>query len=182
MSAAATLKRPPETSDHHLGTLNSSIMIVEYADFACPFSAELAGVLDKVMRQYKDICLVSRHFPLTSVHPNAGIAAMAAEAAGKQHKFWEMHHLLFKHYSALDPESVFHLARELRLDMRRFLNDLEEENLLERVQRDFRGGMENAIDGTPTLFINGILYEGDLSVQGISAEIDQILTEDQIRP
>lgn len=181
MSASPTLKHSPVRKDHHLGSMSSSIMIVQYADFQCPFCAEAALVLDQILRSYRDVCLVFRHFPLTNTHPQAGIAAMAAEAAGKQDRFWEMHHSLLAHQNELEPESVFQLARDLKIDMRRFLNDIEDDELLERVQSDFRAGMENGVDGTPTIFINGVLFEGDISVEGISAEIDQILTDDQIR-
>lgn len=180
MSSAATLKRPPELDDHHLGSFNASIMIVEYADFLCPFSAESLKVLDQVLKKYKNVCLVYRHFPLTHTHPYAEVAAMASEAASRQGRFWDMHHALFKNQKDLSPESIFNLARELKLDMRKFLNDLEDEGLRKRVHQDFLSGTQNSIDSTPTIYINGVIFEDDISLKGFSDEIDLILREDQI--
>jgi len=180
MSSAATLKRPPELDDHHLGSFNASIMIVEYADFLCPFCAESSKVLVQILKKYKDVCLVYRHFPLTHTHPYAEVAAIASEASSKQGRFWDMHHALFKNQKDLSPETIFNIAREMRLDMRKFLNDLEDETLRKRVHQDFLSGTQNSIDSTPAVYMNGVIFEGDISVNGLSDEIDLILKEDQI--
>lgn len=180
--SATTLKRLPEKHDHHLGPLSASIVIVEYADFECPYSAEAVTVVNQIMKSNDDICIIFRHFPLTSHHHNAGLAAMAAEAAGKQNKFWDMHHALFENQSELGSEMIFRLARELGLDLRKFTNDLEDDHLLKRVQEDFDSGIKSGVDETPTFFVNGIKYEGETSIEGLQAEIDEILEDDSIHP
>lgn len=88
-----------------------------------------------------------------------------------------MHEILFSHQSEIGPESVFNLARELKLDMRRFLNDIEDESLLQKVQHDFKSGIESSVDGTPTFFINGLSFEGEITFEGLIEEIDEILED-----
>lgn len=180
--SATTLKRLPEKYDHHLGPLSASIVIVEYADFECPYCAQAVEVVNQIMKSNDNICIIYRHFPLTSHHRNAGLAAMAAEAAGKQNKFWEMHRALFDNQNDLGSEQIFGIARELGLDLRKFTNDLEDEHLLKHVQEDFESGIKSGVDGTPTFFVNGIKYEGDTTVEGLQEEIDGILEDDSIHP
>lgn len=180
--SATTLKRLPQRTDHHLGKLSASIVIVEYADFECPDSAAAVAVVDELIKTNNDICIIFRHFPLTNHHANAGVAAMAAEAAGKQHKFWEMHNALFANQENLGSEGIFAIARELKLDLRKFTNDLEDEELLQHVENDFDSGVKSGTEGTPTFFVNGIKYEGEVSVEGLQAEIDEILEDDSIHP
>jgi len=177
--ATYTLKTPPENNDHHRGSLDAAVMIVEYADFQCSFCAATSPVLDKIFQTYDDICIVFRHFPVTSTHPNAGVAAVAAEAADRQGKFWEMHHALFTHQEELSAENIFTLAKDIGLDMRDFLNDLEDEHLLNRVRKDFENGVNTGVSETPTLFINGIRFEGLPSFDDLREEIDQILRDNQ---
>lgn len=180
--SATTLKRLPEKQDHHLGPISASIVIVEYADFECPRCAEAVEVVNQIMKSNNDICIIFRHFPLTAHHPNAGLAAMAAEAAGKQNKFWEMHRELFANQDNLGSEQIFSIAREIGLDLRQFTIDLEDEHLLKNVQENFESGIKSGVDGTPTFFVNGIKYEGDTTIEGLQAEIDEILEDDNIHP
>lgn len=174
-----TLKTLPTKNDHCYGSLDASIIIVEYADFQCPFSAATSPVLDKVFQTYDEVCIVYRHFPILSTHPNAGVAALAAEAAGKQNKFWEMHHALFQHQYDLSTENIFSLAKNLGLDMRDFPNDLEDEHLLQKVRGDYTHGINDGVSATPTLFVNGIRFEGMPSYEELREEIDQALQDSQ---
>jgi protein-disulfide isomerase len=175
--ATFTLKTPPGHADHHRGPLNASVIIVEYGDYQCPFCAATAPVLDKLFRRYDDLCLVFRHFPMISNHPNAGVAAVAAEAANRQGKFWEMHQALFENQQDLSTENIFVLAKNLGLDMRDFLNDLEDERLLERVRKDINSGVLNGVNATPTIFVNGIRFEGMPSLDELQNEVDQIISD-----
>jgi protein-disulfide isomerase len=175
--AAFTLKTPPGHADHRRGPLNASVIIVEYGDYQCPFCAATAPVLDKLFRRYDDLCLVFRHFPMISNHPNAGVAAVAAEAANRQGKFWEMHQALFENQQDLSTENIFVLAKNLGLDMRDFLNDLEDERLLERVRKDINSGVLNGVNATPTIFVNGIRFEGMPSLDELQNEVDQIISD-----
>ncbi len=169
-----TLKNPPSKTDHHKGPLDASIIIVEYGDYQSPFCAATAPVLEKIFQSYIDVCLIYRHFPLTATHPNSGVAAMAAEAADRQGKFWEMHQALFDNQKDLSTENILAVAKQLGLDLRVFLNDLEDEDLLERVRRDFNNGINNGVTATPTIFVNGIRFEGLPSFEELREEINEI--------
>lgn len=172
-----TLKNPPTETDHCRGSLEASVMIVEYGDFQCASSAATAPVLDKIFRRYADLGLVFRHFPVINDHPNAGVAAVAAEAANRQGYFWEMHDVLFKNQDDLSTENILLLARELDLDMRDFLNDLEDERLLEKVRKDLNQGVLNGVKTTPTLFVNGVRFEGAPSYEELVEEIEEIFKD-----
>jgi len=174
-----TLKTPPLENDHHQGLLSASIVIVEYADFQCPLSAAVAPVLDKIFHRYDDVCIIFRHFPIITIHTNAGVAAVATEAANRQGKFWEMHHALFSKQQDLSTENIFAIAKSLGLNMREFLNDLENEKLLDHIRKDIKSGVNNGIIDIPTIFINGIRFEGSPTLDELSEEIDQILSDNQ---
>lgn len=169
-----TLKTPPDKSDHHKGPLDAAIVIVEYADFQDPSSARLVPILDQIFQTYIDVCLIFRHYPLIATHPNAGVAAVAAEAADRQGKFWEMHHQLFAHQDDLQTENILNIARELGLDLRQFLNDLEDDRLFEKVRKDFTNGINNGVNSTPAIFVNGVRFEGLPSLEELQEEINQI--------
>lgn len=172
-----TLKTLPTEYDNHRGPLSATIVIVEYADFQCPFSAATSPILDKVFQTYDDVCIVFRNFPVLKTHPNAGVAAVASEAAAKQKKFWEMHHALFENQRDLSTENIFTLAKNLDLDMRDFLNDLEDEHLMEKVRNDYNHGVNDGVSSTPTLFVNGVRFEGLPSFEELREEIDQVLRD-----
>lgn len=174
-----TLKTPPDKTDHHRGPLSASIVIVEYGDYQCPFSAATVPVIDKLFRTYDDICLIFRHFPIISTHPNAGVASVAAEAADHQGKFGEMHLALFNHQDDLSTENIFTIAKGMGLNMRDFINDLENERLLQRVRKDINSGVLNGVNATPTIFVNGVRLEGMPSFEEFQEEIDQILRDNQ---
>jgi protein-disulfide isomerase len=174
-----TLKTLPTEYDNHLGLLSATIVIVEYADFQCPVSAATSTVLDKIFQTYDDVCIVYRHFPVLATHPNSGVAAVASEAAAKQNKFWEMHHAMFENQHDLSTENIFTLAKDLDLDMRDFLNDLEDEQLLQKVRNDYNHGVNDGVSSTPTLFVNGIRFEGLPSFEELREEIDQMLQDNQ---
>lgn len=179
MSAAATLKSTPLKTDHHKGSLSASLIIVEYGDYECPHCAEASIVIEQLLNFYPDTCYIFRHFPLSKIHQHARLAAVAAEAAAKQNKFWKMHQALFLHQDGLSSERIFTIAREAGLNMREFLNDLEDGDLLEKVNDHFSSGIQSSVESTPTLFINGIHFEGSISVIDLKAELDEILRYDQ---
>jgi protein-disulfide isomerase len=169
-----TLKNPPIKTDHHKGPLEASIIIVEYGDYECPRSAAMVPILDKIFKSYIDVCLIFRHLPLVSSHPHSAVAAVAAEAAAQQNKFWEMHQALFENQSDLSTENILSIARDLKLNMRKFVNDLENEKLLKKVRVDLNNGINNGIKVTPTIFVNGIRFEGIPSYEEIREEIKHI--------
>jgi protein-disulfide isomerase len=101
-----------------------------------------------------------RHYPLSGVHHHAQQAAEAAEAAGAQGKFWEMHTLLFERQQALQTKDLIRYAGELGLDVERFRDELKRGKYSERVRADFLAGVQNGVYGTPGLFLNGVRYDG----------------------
>jgi protein-disulfide isomerase len=152
---------PVGPDDHIQGAETAPLTLVEYGDYQCPYCAAAHVNVRLVQDQLGPrLRFVFRNFPLTQVHPLAELAAEAAEAAGSQGKFWEMHDALYENQPALSPELIAALAQGLGLDMERFNEDLASGRFGERVKRDFMGGVRSGVAGTPTFFINGERYEG----------------------
>jgi protein-disulfide isomerase len=164
MSPRARLRVPVNDSDHALGPRDAPIELVEYGDFQCPHCG-LAYPIIELLRENLggELRFIYRHFPLAESHPDAPNAARAAEAAGRQGKFWEMHTLLFKNQDALDPDSLTGYAAALGLDMEQWAEDCGSEPIGAKVAADFQGGVRSGANGTPTFFLNGFRYDGDWS-------------------
>jgi protein-disulfide isomerase len=147
--------------DWTLGSPRARATLVEYADFQCPACASVSVVLKQMLEKYPDdLRLVYRHFPLTQIHPNATVAAKAAEAAGKQGKFWEMSSILFEKQGEWsnqpNPVSLFaQYAVSLGLNSEQFSSDLLSSEVAERVERGAAEARAFALTGTPSLFLNG---------------------------
>jgi protein-disulfide isomerase len=122
-------------------------MVVEYADFECPFCAVLEQRLAR-----RRLRVLFRHFPVRSNHPRAWAAACAAEAAARQERFWEMHDLLFADQARLEDPHLWRRAQELGLDLERFESDRRSDEVRARVRRDFESGVRAGVVTTPTLF------------------------------
>src|SRR6185369_14310430 len=110
--------------DHVRGALDAPVTVVEYGDFECPYCGRAEPAVRDLLRGHGDVRYVWRNLPLTDVHPNAQLAAEAAEAAGDQGRFWEMHDLLIDHQDALRPPDLVQYASQLGLDVDRFRADL----------------------------------------------------------
>ena len=157
----ATLAFPVTLEDHHLGSVGAKYTLVEYGDYECPDCEMGSHVVKELLRDLgEDFCYVFRNFPLTEVHPNAQLAAEAAEAADAQGKFWLMHDRLFEHQAELSPTLVRRLATEMSLDVRRFDGDLRSGEPKRRVDEDRAGGAQSGVEGTPTFFANGRMHVG----------------------
>jgi protein-disulfide isomerase len=150
------LLQPVGRLDHVLGPSDASVTLVEYGDYECPHCARAHGVLAEVLRRVGDDLLFAyRHFPLSQIHPHATLAAQAAEAAGDQDHFWEMHHMLFEHQDALELDDLVSYARAIGLDVVPFAQELRDQVNLPKVRADFLSGVRSGVNGTPTFFING---------------------------
>jgi protein-disulfide isomerase len=150
--------------DHIAGSVDAPVILIEYGDFECPHCGRAYPILQSARRQLGDkLALVYRHFPLAEAHPHAVEAAEAAEAAAAQGKFWEMHAMLFEHQDALEEQDLLAYADALVLDIRRFATELTTGVHEPRVRADFRSGVRNGVNGTPTFFINGERFDGDWS-------------------
>jgi protein-disulfide isomerase len=159
---------PVSPRDHSRGSAGASLVLVQYADFQCPHCALLHPVLEEIRRELKDsLRIVYRHFPLSQVHPRAQPAALAAEAADSQGKFWDMADLLHENHEELDDESVQRYAKRLKLSMKQFNSEIGSAVHEARVRADFLGGVRSGVNGTPTFFINGQRHEGALTFDAI---------------
>jgi protein-disulfide isomerase len=137
-------------------------VIFEYGDYECPYSRRAFRVIERIERQLSGrIRFAFRHFPLTEIHPHALAAAAAAEAAAVQDRFWDMHTLLFHRQAELGDDDLQRYGDELGLDVSRFDQDRSSSDVLGRIQRDVESGLATGeVRGTPTLFIDGIVYLG----------------------
>jgi protein-disulfide isomerase len=150
-----------EASDHVRGPEHGPLVIV-YADFECPYCAAA-----EVKLRGARLRIVFRHFPVRSSHPRAWPAACAAEAAGLQDRFWEMHDLLFADQGRLEDPHLWARARTLGLDLERFDSDRRTQAVAERVRRDFESGVRGGVVTTPTLVANGALHTGEIDVHSL---------------
>lgn len=161
MASRFSLSDPVGGRDHIKGPVDAAVTIVEYGDYECPYCGQAEFVIDEIEdRGVGDIRVVYRHFPNRLAHPRARLAAEAAEAAGVQGKFWEMHRLLFENQDRLEREHLDIYAHRLALDMPRFRRELDEHMHAGKVRDDFRGGVRSGVRGTPTWFIDGVRYDG----------------------
>jgi protein-disulfide isomerase len=177
----AGLARPVDSQDHRIGLLDAAVELVEYGDYECPFCAEALPVVKEILSLFHDgLVFVFRHFPLVSQHPNAWRAALAAEAAGAQHRFWEMHDHLLSHHHSLSKEELWDHARALGLDMTAFEGDLRDPSLAERVRQDALGGLHSGVTGTPTFFVNGRRLEGGFRFEELKTAIEAALDESRL--
>jgi NhaA family Na+:H+ antiporter len=176
MTAAPRLRRPVGEEDHIQGPEDALVTFVEYGDYECPHCKQARSIVNELQGSLGDqFRYVFRNFPITTVHPNAQLAAEAAEAAGAQGKFWEMHNALFQTEGPLEKEKILQLATGLELDMERFQRELDEQVYAKRVREDFLDGARSGVNGTPTFFINGIRYDGPWDIESLKEEIEKPL-------
>ncbi|HVU91644.1 MAG TPA: Na+/H+ antiporter NhaA [Jatrophihabitans sp.] len=145
--------------DHIRGPLHASITVIEFGDFQCPYCGQAEPVARALLTD-TDLRFVWRHLPLTDVHPAAQLAAEAAEAAGAQGRFWDMHDYLLDRQDALDPEDLVRYAAELGLDVDRFRDELDRHVHETRVAQDVESADISGATGTPTFFVNGQRHYG----------------------
>lgn len=179
-----TKNNPPEEADNSTtpltasesdnwvrGNTNAAVTLVEYGDFQCPACASYYPLVKQLETDFDaNAQFVFRHFPLKRTHPNAEIAAYAAEAAGKQGKFWEMHDVLFERQKewSLKPNARGALrgyAEELGLNGEQFENDLSTEDVKNAVREDMESGLAAGVNATPTFFLNGVKLESPQSYE-----------------
>ena len=157
--------------DHIRGPVDAPVTVVEYGDFECPYCGQAEPVVRELLRDFGDVRYVWRHLPLTDVHPNAQLAAEAAEAAADQGAFWEFHDLLLTHQDALEPRDLMGYAAGLGLDVDRFRNDVRSDSGAARVADDVDSADLSGVSGTPTFFINGRRHHGAYDIATLSAAV-----------
>jgi protein-disulfide isomerase len=172
------LSEPVGTTDHMQGPVSAPVTLVEYGDYECPACGEAHPILKEVKKRMGDsLCFVFRNFPLREIHRHAFAAAIAAEAAGAQGQFWEMHDLLYENQSQLDTQTLGNYAERLHLDMERFVEDVNSEKYAARVRHDFQTGLISGVNGTPSLFINGERYDGARDVDSLWEVLESVADE-----
>jgi Na+/H+ antiporter NhaA len=155
--------------DHIRGPMEAPITMVEYGDFECPYCGQAEPVIRELLAGRGDVRYVWRHLPLSDVHPQAQMAAQAAEAAAEQGAFWEMHDLLLDHQDALRFGDLVRYAGELGLDVERFRDGLRRNTGAARVAEDVDSADLSGVSGTPTFFINGRRHYGAYDIASLTA-------------
>ncbi len=157
------------------GPANAAVTIVEFSDFECPYCSQAADVTNKLKEKYPGkVRVVFRQFPL-SFHPNAHMASQAALEATKQGKFWEFHDLMFQNQRALTRQDLEKYAGQLKMDMKAFKKALDDKSYAAAVDADMKMGAEVAVQGTPTMFLNGKRVSNPTSIEVVSAMVDEAL-------
>jgi protein-disulfide isomerase len=167
-SHGTDLAVPVSATDHALGPEHAPVVVVEYGDFECPTCKQAAPAVRMLLTRYASrVRVVFRHFPLEEAHPHALAAAEAAESAGEQGKFWEMHDLLFANQEHLSARRLLGLAEQLGLDIARFTAEMDDQVYRQRVREHQSGGRRSHVRGTPGFFVNG-------AIQDVSFGLDRL--------
>jgi protein-disulfide isomerase len=167
------LTEPVTERDHIRGPMNAPMTLVEYGDYECPACGAAYPLTEAIIDMLGDeMRFVYRHFPLMNIHPHAEHAAEAAEAAGAQDRYWEMHSTLFQNQDALENEDLARYAAGLHLNLNRFLQDLLQEAYADRIREDFRSGVRSGVNGTPAFFVNEERYDGPRDLKSMVAALN----------
>lgn len=172
----AELAVPVGAVDHALGPAHAPVTIVEYGDFECPNCKQAAPAVKLLLERFAGrVRLVYRHFPLEEVHPHALHAALAAETAAGQGKFWQMHDLLFDNQRHLKLRQLRTYAERLELDMERYTADMDGQVHLQRIREHIEGGSRSGVRATPTFFVNGAIADVSYGFQSMITAIETVL-------
>jgi protein-disulfide isomerase len=175
-TSATRLAVPVGEGDHVAGPATAPATLLEYGDYECPYCGLAYLVVGEIRRRFGPrLRFAFRNFPLATVHPHAELAAEAAEAAGAQGKFWEMHDLLYENQSALDADDLIRYAAAIGLDPSRFADELAGHVHAARVREDFLGGARSGVNGTPTFFLNGARHDGAYDLDSLSEAIEEAI-------
>ena len=156
------LKPPVNSSDHIQGNANAPVELVEYGDYQCSHCGRAYPIIKRIQQQMgNQLKFVFRNFPLAESHPDAMNAALAAEAAALQGKFWQMHDIIYENQQALQEEDLMNYAAQIGLDEDQFAADFGKEEVEQKVEDDFESGVRSGVNGTPSFFINGEKYNGN---------------------
>lgn len=173
-------EQPGAPNPHFRGGATARVTLEEFGDFQCPPCGRLHASLKKIEQDYGDrLKVIFRNYPLQSMHKNAFSAARAAEAAGLQGKFFEMHDLLYEHQAewaeSPEPRPIYtDFANRIGLNVEKFIADMGRQDVADRVQADFIRGTSLGVGGTPTVFLNGRELKADdtLDDKKLRAQID----------
>jgi protein-disulfide isomerase len=168
-----TLLRP---EDHVLGRATAPILLLEFGDFQCPTCKQAAPVVAMLLKEHEQqLRFAFRHYPLEAIHPEALLAAEAAESAAAQGRFWDMHAMLFDHQQHLKSADLEGYAAELGLDVTRFRADMREHAHLPRVRADLALGQQLQVRSTPGFFINGRFQDVSFGMRSLHDAVQSLL-------
>jgi protein-disulfide isomerase len=172
-TTAETRLTPPVTDrDHIRGQRTAPVTLLEYGDYQCPYCGQAFAILQMLTERMGDrFRFAFRNFPLETVHPDAELAAEAAEAAAAQGRFWEMHDTLYQNQDRLGQADLFAYASVLGLNGDRFEKDLATHAFAPRVREDFLSGVRSGVNGTPTFYINGQRHDGPWDLDSLAEAI-----------
>jgi Na+:H+ antiporter, NhaA family len=170
------MNKPSDAPVHVRGPQNAPVTLSEFADFECPYCGAAYPIVKRLESTFGDrMRFAFYQFPLRIIHPHAELAAEAAEAAGAQGFFWEMHDTLFEHQDALDPPDILRYAAAIDVpDLRRFEHDLETHVYAPLLDQSIALAEAAGVQGTPAFFVNGEQYEGDYTYSALAALISRI--------
>jgi len=172
------LTEPVGAKDHVQGPATAPVTLLEYGDYECPYCGEAYSALKAIQKRMgNDLRFVFRNFPLQQMHPHALAAAEAAEAAGAQGKFCEMHDMLYEHQDDLEPQALVGYAKNLGLDVQRFVKDVNAGTFAAKIKHDFQTGVMSGVNGTPSLFINGERYDGGYDAEPLLEVLQAVAAE-----
>ncbi|WP_449428423.1 DsbA family protein [Rhodanobacter umsongensis] len=161
----STLAVPVSAQDHTQGNAHAVVTLVEYGDFQCPACGMAYPAVKQIQHRYAgNLRLVFRHFPLSQAHPYAQMAAELAEAAAVEGQFWPMHDWLYENQDGWVADGVGGLeagVQALGLDKAAIAATLHSPDIDAHIRRDFMGGVRSGVNGTPSFYVNGYLYQGD---------------------
>jgi protein-disulfide isomerase len=167
-----TLSVPIGSTDHLVGPAQARVSLVEYGDLECPNCKQAAPIVKLLLQKFPDeLRFAFRHFPLEGVHPNAELAAEAAECAGAQGRFWQMHDLLFENQPHLQRDHLVAYAEKLQLDMARFKSELDGRVYQQRVREHVASGNESGVRSTPAFFIDGQIQDVSFGMNQLVAAV-----------
>lgn len=165
-------------NDHVQGPVNAPIELIEYADYQCPYCRKAYHIVKDIQKKLGDkVQFVFRNFPLTELHPHALHAAIAAEIAASHGKFWEMHDLLFENQNALDDYYLLEYAKKLGINAAEFETDFGKDRFYQKVKDDYDSGLENDVQGTPTFFVNGEVFDGNWTTSEFIEYLESLISK-----
>ena len=174
MTQRIHLAVPVSERDHTQGPATAAVTLVQYGDYECPYTRQSTTIVRAIQQQLGDqLRFVYRNFPLTEIHPHALHAALAAEAAAAQGKFWQMHDYIFHHQHTLEDSDLEQFAGAVGLDMQQFARDMAERPYISRIEEDLQSGIRSGVRGTPTFFINGVLYPRSWEQEALLAALEE---------
>ena len=171
-----SLSLPIGKTDHIQGDPAAALELLEYGDYQCPYCQKAYHIVKRLQLDYgSQLKFIFRNFPLTELHPQARLAALASEAAALQNKYWEMHDYLFEHHDDFGFENLQRIAEILGLNEVQFREDLIEMDAdpSSKVEVDAYSGVRSGVSGTPTFFINGEKFNGNWQEGDLSYFLDQ---------